>query len=396
MNSNFKLAAGYLAQTSSSPLNIEVSKAKGVYLWDKDDRRYIDLISGVCVNNLGHAHPAITKAIKKQIDNYSHVMVYGEILQEPQSKYAELLAKNLPENLNCTYFVNSGTEAVEGALKLAKRYSGKTKIIAFKNSYHGSTHGSLSVMGNEEYKNSFRPLLPDICFLEFNNTYDLKQITNNTAAVIIEPIQGESGVLPAQRKFLEKLKDRCLEKKTLLIFDEVQTGFGRTGSLFAFQQYGVIPDVLVLAKALGGSMPLGAFISSKKIMDTLTNNPALGHITTFGGHPVCCAAGYASLQTLLKSKIISKVKTKEKLFLSLLKHPLIQNVRSMGLMIALEFENVIVCNNLIKECINNGVIVDSFLHAPNALRIAPPLIISEKEIRDSSNILVKSMNVIIN
>jgi len=385
----------HLAQTSDSPIELEIEKAEGVYLYTSNGKKYFDLISGISVSNIGHRHPKVVESIKKQLDKYMYLMVYGEYIQSPQVKFAKLLSDNLPENLNCTYFVNSGSEAVEGALKLAKRYTGKTEIISFKNAYHGSTHGALSVMGNEDFKNSFRPLVPGVKFLEFNNINDLKKISKNTACVIVEPIQAEAGVIQPKNNFLIELRKKCDETDTLLIFDEIQTGFGRTGSLFCFSQYNVIPDIITFAKGMAGGMPLGAFISSKKIMEVFMDNPVLGHITTFGGHPVSCAAAIANLEVILNENIIENVNKKGELFKELISnHPLINSVRHKGLMMAFELDNFDVNKKFIKNCRKNGVIIDWFLFADNSFRIAPPLIISEQQIIEACKIIIKCLNEI--
>lgn len=381
----------HLAQTSDFPLSLEIVKAKGIYLFDKSGKKYADLISGISVSNLGHCHPQVISAIKAQLKKYTHLMVYGEYVQSPQVMLAKKISTLLPENLSSVYFVNSGAEATEGALKLAKRYTGRTEIISCKNAYHGSTHGALSVMGNESLKINFRPLLPDIRFIEFNNEKYLEHISEKTACVIIEPVQGENGVRIPLGNYLENLRKRCNETGALLIFDEAQTAFGRTGSMFAFEQFKVVPDILLLAKAFGGGMPVGAFVSSKKIMDSLKNNPALGHITTFGGHPVSCAAALAAINILKKEKLIQQVKRKEKLFRKYLKHPSIKEIRSMGLMLALEFETAEINQKIIRKCLENGVITDWFLFCDKAMRIAPPLTISDKEIENACKMILKSI-----
>ena len=380
----------HVAQTSPAPPALEIKSAKGIYLYGAGGKKYIDLISGISVSNAGHGNPKIVRAIKKQLDKHKYVMVYGEFILPSQTEYADLLVKHLPKKLNNVYFTSSGSEAIEGALKLAKRYTGRTEIIAFKNAYHGSTHGALSVMGNEMFKQAFRPLLPDVQFLEFNDEKDLEQISSRTACVIIEPVQGEAGLILPQNNFLKKLRKRCEETGAFLVFDEIQTGIGRTGSMFAFEKYKVIPDILCLAKAFGGGMPLGAFISSKEIMESLSNNPVLGHITTFGGHPVSCAAGMEAFKLVKSQK--SKVKKKGKLFRQLLKHPRIKEVRGEGLLLAVQFSNEEENKKIISRCIENGVITDWFLFRPDAMRIAPPLIISEKEIKIACEIILKSIN----
>jgi len=386
-----QLFLSHMAQTSESPLMLEIAQAKGMYLYGPEGKKYMDLISGISVSNLGHNNEDVVKAVKIQVEKYMHLMVYGEYIQTPQVAFAKLLTDHLPSNLQSVYFVNSGSEATEGALKLAKKYTGRSEIVYFKNSYHGSTHGALSVMGNDYYKRGYGPLLPGTQQLEYNRIDQLQMISEKMACVILEPIQAESGVTVPANEYMKLLRNRCDEMGALLILDEVQTGFGRTGSLFAFDQLNIVPDILLLAKSLGGGMPLGAFISSSKIMASLKTNPALGHITTFGGHPVSCAAGLASLNVLLASNVIDKVKLKEVLFRKLLVHPSIKKVRSKGLLISVEFENFETNKKIIDDCIANGVIVDWFLFAENCLRIAPPLIISEKEIETACQIIVNSI-----
>ena len=373
----------HLALPSAHTLALEIEKAEGIYLFDSDGKKYIDLVSGVSVSNVGHRHPMIIKAIKNQLDKYMHLMVYGKYIQTPQVDLATKLSENLPENLNSTYFVNSGSEAIEGALKLVKRYTGKTEIIAFKNGYHGGTHGALSLLGNEKLKYAFRPLLPNIQFLDFNNIEQLSKINKKTACVFIEPIQAEAGIILPEKDFLKKLRIRCDETNTLLVFDEIQVGFGRTGKLFCFENYEVTPDILCLAKAMGGGMPIGAFISSKEIMSSLTFNPELGHITTFGGHPVCCAAALANLKLLTESNIIENVNKKGELFINELKdNTAVKCFRQKGLMIAVELENEQIVSKLLELFVENGLIVDQFLFNSNSFRIAPPLIITETEIKE--------------
>jgi acetylornithine/N-succinyldiaminopimelate aminotransferase len=382
----------HLAQTSPAPLSLEIVKAKGVFLEDIQGKKYMDLISGIAVSSLGHGNSDVVKAIKKQADNYAHIMVYGEYIQAPQVKFAKKICDYLPKPLNSVYFVNSGSEAVEGALKLAKRYTGRTEIVYFKNAYHGSTHGSLSVMGDENLKGPFRPLLPNTHMLTFGSSKDLKQITKKTACVIIEPIQGEGGIIVPDKTFLQELRKRCSITKTLLIFDEIQTGMGHTGKLFAFEHYTVTPDILLLGKALGGGLPLGAFIADQTIMSHLSDNPALGHITTFGGHPLSCAAGDAALNFLIKSKLLRWIAGKEKLFRKLLKHKAIKEIRGKGLMLALQFSSDEQCRKVIEICLKNGIIVDWFLFCPSAIRICPPLTITEKEIKKACSIILSSIN----
>jgi len=326
-----QLFYNHVAQTSDSPIALEIEKAEGIYMYDNNGKKYIDLIAGVSVSNLGHRHPNVINAIKQQLDKYMHLMVYGEYIQTPQVEFAQLLVKQLPESLNNVYFVNSGSEANEGALKLAKRYTKRSEIIAFKNAYHGSTHGVLSVLGNEYFKQSFRPLVPGVKFIEFNNENDLSQITEKTACVIVEPVQAEAGIIVPENNYLQKLRQRCNQTGTLLIFDEIQTGFGRTGKLFAFQTYNVTPDIFTIAKGMGGGMPIGAFVANKKIMSAFKDNPVLGHITTFGGHPVSAAAAKANLETLLNENIIDNVNKKGELFRKLLVHNKIKSIRGVGL-----------------------------------------------------------------
>ncbi len=380
------------AQTTDFPLLLEFERAEGIYMYDKEGKAFIDLISGIGVSNLGHSNPYVINAIKNQLDKYMHLMVYGEYVQTPQVKFAEKLVSLLPAHLQSVYFINSGGEAVEGALKLAKRYTGRHQIIACKNSYHGSTHGALSVMGNEEFKQAYRPLLPGVNFVNFNSIADLDFITNKTACVIIETVQGEAGIRVPDIAYMQALRNRCNETGTLLILDEIQAAFGRIGKLFAFQYFGIEPDILLLAKALGGGMPVGAFISSNEIMGALKENPILGHITTFGGHPVCCAAGLAALEVLLDEKLVDGVAEKEALFKKLLVHPAIKQVRGKGLMLAAEFESFELNKKIIDRCIENGVITDWFLHCSNSMRIAPPLIITGIQIEKACAVILEAIN----
>jgi acetylornithine/N-succinyldiaminopimelate aminotransferase len=380
MLTNRQLFLQHLAQTSSSPLMLEIERAEGVFMYGPSGEKYLDLISGVSVSNTGHRHPKVVQAVKEQVDAYMHLMVYGEIIQNPQVKYAEYLVKFLPETLDCCYFVNSGSEAVEGALKLAKRFTGRSKIVSFRNSYHGSTHGALSVQGGEQFRNAFRPLLPDTFQAEFNDHDSLRTIDNKTACVIIEPIQGEAGVIIPDPGFLESVREKCTKTGTLLIFDEIQTGFGRTGHMFAIDRFKVVPDILLLAKALGGGMPLGAFISSREIMSSLMTNPPLGHITTFGGHPVCCAAGLASMKILTEENLVTSCPQKSKLFKNLLTHKLIWEVRGEGLMLAVKLAHPGYVKYAIAKAPEFGLVLDYFLFCEDAFRIAPPLIINEEEI----------------
>lgn len=394
MNSR-QLFQQHIAPTSEDPMLLHVSKAQGDLLYDKEGNEYIDLIGGISVCNVGHCHPKVVAAVKEQSEKYLHVMVYGEVVQSPQVQYAKLLADHLPENLSSVYFTNSGAEAVEGAMKLAKRITGRVEIVACHNSYHGSTQGALSILGDEYWRNAYRPLLPGIRHIRHNNMEDLACVSSQTACVIIEPVQAEAGVLVPEKKWMQALRKRCNETGTLLIFDEIQTGFGRTGTLWAFEKFGVVPDVLLLGKALGGGMPLGAFISSKENMHHLAVNPVLGHITTFGGHPVCCAAGLAAMNVLLQEKLTEEVCAKEKLFLKLLQNPHIKTVRSAGLMIAVELENFEKVKSVIQYCLVRGashrVFTDWFLFAPNCIRIVPPLNISEEKIISACDTLLAAI-----
>jgi acetylornithine/N-succinyldiaminopimelate aminotransferase len=380
MFTNRQLFLRHIGQTSSTPMLLEIVRAEGVFMYGPDGKKYLDLISGVSVSNTGHCHPKVVAAVKNQAESYMHLMVYGEIIQSPQVKYAERLAGILPPELNTCYFVNSGSEAVEGALKLAKKFTGRSRIISFKNSYHGSTHGALSIQGSELYRNAFRPLLPDTFQIGFNDEKSLVAIDRNTACVIIEPVQGEAGVIYPENAFLEKIRERCNSTGALLIFDEIQTGFGRTGCMFAIDRFGVVPDILLLAKALGGGMPLGAFISSNEIMSALVSNPPLGHITTFGGHPVCCAAGLASLNVIIEENLVETCNSKSELLKKELLHPLISEVRGEGLLLAVQLTDPEYVKFVIAHAPEFGLILDYFLFCNNAFRIAPPLIISEDEI----------------
>ncbi len=391
---NRQLFLQYVAQTSDAPMALEIVKAKGMYMWDAGGKQYLDLIAGISVCNIGHCHPAVVKAIGEQAETYMHLLVYGEFVQSPQVAYAKYLTDHLPAALNSVYFTNSGSEATEGAMKLAKRHTGRTEIIAFKNSYHGSTQGSLSIIGDEYWRNAFRPLLPDVQHLQHNSMDMLGSITERTACVIAETIQAEGGVLAPQKEWLQALRRRCTETGALLVLDEIQCGFGRNGTLWAFEQYGVIPDILLLGKALGGGMPLGAFIAGREVMWSLTNQPVLGHITTFGGHPVACAAGLAGMKALIEENMMAGIPGKEKLFLELLKHPNIKAVRSRGLMLALELEDFPAVQKVIAHCIANGVITDWFLFAANCIRIVPPLIISEEEIRKACGVLLAGLDTL--
>jgi acetylornithine/succinyldiaminopimelate/putrescine aminotransferase len=387
---NRQIFLNHIGQTSPDPLALEIVRAKDCNLYDLKGKTYIDLIGGISVCNIGHSNPKVIKAIQQQADNFMHVMVNGELILSPQTAYARALVENLPPSLNSVFFTTSGTEATEGAMKLAKRFTGRTHIAAFKNSYHGSTQGSLSILGDEYWRNAFRPLLPAIVHLEYNHFDCLELITEETACVIAETIQAEAGVIVPEKEWIQALRKKCTDTGTLLVLDEIQCGFGRNGTLWAFEQFDIVPDVLLLGKALGGGMPLGAFIADKKIMDCLTNNPVLGHINTFGGHPVCCAAGLAAFEVLKENKLAEKVLEKEKLFLSNLTNISgIKKIRSRGLMIALQFGSFEQNKKVIDGLLEEGVFTDWFLFAPECLRIVPPLIITEDEIRTSSEAIKK-------
>lgn len=381
----------HIAQTSPAPIGLEIISASGNYLTAADGRQYLDLIGGISVCNMGHCHPTVVAAIKKQAETYLHVMVYGELVQSPQVAYAQLLASHLPAGLDCVYFTNSGAEATEGAIKLARRLTGRTEIIACNNSYHGATLGALSVMGDEYWRNAFRPLLPGVWHYDYNSSALIDAINGDTACVIIETVQAEAGVIEPQQQWLQQLRNRCTETGTLLIFDEIQCGFGRTGKLWGFEHYNITPDILMLGKALGGGMPLGAFIASHSQMQSLTANPVLGHITTFGGHPVSCAAGMASMQVLLEEHMVGAVQAKEQLFRQLLVHPAIKAVRSKGLLIAVELENPDKVLHTLTLCLEKGLFSDWFLFAANCIRIAPPLTITEAEIKTACDIILASL-----
>jgi acetylornithine/succinyldiaminopimelate/putrescine aminotransferase len=383
-----------LAQTTPAPYDITISHAEGLYLYSPDGKRYADLISGIGVSALGHRHPYVIDAIKKQLDKHLHVMVYGEFIQSTPNLLAHKLTTLLPPNLNCTYLVNSGTEANEGALKLAKRYTGRTEIISFRKSYHGSTHGSMSVSGNEIKKQAFRPLLPDVKFLQFNKAEDLVQITEKTACVIMETVQGDAGVRVPSPTFIRALRKRCSEVGALLILDEIQCGMGRTGKMFAFEHYGIVPDILTVGKAFGGGLPIAAFISDRKIMETLTHDPMLGHITTFGGNPVCCASALATLEVIENENLLATVESKGILFESLLKHKLIKEVRRIGLMFAIDFDSAERVNTIVEKLKARGIISYWFLSHPYSFRIAPPLTITENEIKESCETILAVLDTL--
>lgn len=386
----------HVGQTSDAPLAIDMVKASGCRMWDADGKEYIDLIGGISVCNIGHCHPRVVDAVTRQASQYMHLMVYGELIESPQVSYAQKLAAHLPEQLDAVYFTSSGTEATEGAMKLAKRITGRPNIAAFHESYHGSTQGALSVMGSEYWRNAFRPLLPGIMHLQHNDMKELERIDETVACVIAEPIQAERGVMVPDKAWMKALRHRCTETGAMLVLDEIQTGFGRTGSLFAFEQFDIIPDILLLGKALGGGMPLGAFVAAKENMDAFTHHPVLGHITTFGGHPVCCAAGEAALDVLMDEQLINGVQNKSELFRTLMVHPLIRSFRSAGMLMAVEFEGWDINKAVIDECIRKGVFTDWFLFASHCLRLAPPLTISEQEIRQAAAIILEACDTVMN
>ena len=389
---NRQLFFQHLAQTSDKPIGIEVASAKGVYIVDVNGKAFIDMIAGFSVCNIGHSHPAVIQAIQEQTEKYMHVIVYGEFVQAPQVQYAKHLTSLLPEALQCVYFTNSGAEATEGAMKLAKRVTGRTKIVSFKGAYHGSTQGALSVMGDEYFKNAFRPLLPDIVQLRYNHLEDIELIDNTVACVLVELVQAETGVTPAHKEWVTALRKKCDALCILLIVDEIQSGFGRTGTLFAFEQYEIVPDVLLVGKALGGGLPLGAFITSTKMMSTLTENPVLGHITTFGGNPVSCAAGNAALNVLQNSGWIGSVKEKEQYLIQHLQHPAILHRNHIGLWMSLQFESAVLTKKIASACIENGIITDWFLFAEDRIRIAPPLSITIDELAIAIEKILASIN----
>ncbi len=391
MLSNRQIFLHHVAQTSAAPLMLEIERAEGLYMYGTDGRRYLDLISGIGVSHLGHSHPQVVRAVQEQAARYMHLMVYGEFVEAPQTAFAKALTDILPPSLDAVYFTNSGAEATEGAMKLAKRYTGRTQFVHFKNSYHGSTQGALSVIGDEYFRNAFRPLLPDILSLRYGNIEDLDQISCRTAAVIIDPVQAESGVTIPSVNYMQRLREVCTATGVLLILDEAQTAFGRCGAMFTFEQYGIVPDILLLAKAFGGGMPLGAFIADRKIMHSLTDQPVLGHITTFGGHPVSCAAGLAALEVLQKEKLVEQVEAKGALFEKLLQHPKIRSIRRRGLMMALEFDTYEQNKSIIDRCISKSILTDWFLFAPHCMRIGPPLIITHDEIVSACKIILDAI-----
>lgn len=391
--SHKELFLRHVAQTSQAPIGIEMVKAEGVYLYGADGQQYIDLIAGFSVANIGHSHPAVVKAVQTQAAEYMHLIVYGEFIQQPQVAYAKLLTEYLPPSLNCVYFTNSGTEATEGAMKLAKRVTGRTRIISFNNSYHGSTQGALSVMGGEYWRNAFRPLLPDVLHLEYGSAEALGAIDHSVACVIMETVQAEAGVKAPDAAWIQAVRKKCDEHCVLLILDEIQSGFGRTGKLWAFEHFGIVPDILLLGKALGGGMPLGAFIADQRLLSTLTHDPVLGHITTFGGHPVSCAAGKAAFEVLLASHWMQ---TEPQLITTLAntlqQHPLVKAVHQFGAWMAVEFADDATAQSIIHRAVKQGLITDWFLFAPNCMRIAPPLCISSEEIQTVTQKLLEVLN----
>ncbi len=389
---NRNLFLAHLAQTTDFPLAIEVVKAEGVYLYGHNGERYLDLISGIGVSNIGHRHPKVTAAIHQQVDTYLHLMVYGEYIQSPQTLLAKALVDTLPPSLDNVYLVNSGSEAIEGALKLAKRYTSRRELISCTNAYHGSSHGALSVGGNELFKRAYRPLLPGTSQIFYGSFSDLAKITSDTAAVVIETIQGEAGIRVACTAYFQALRTRCTEVGALLILDEIQAGFGRTGTFWAFEQFDIVPDILVCAKGMGGGMPIGAFIANKELMGVFKNNPLLGHITTFGGHPVSAAASLATLKVLQEENLIEQVAAKASLFRSLLIHPQIKAIRNQGLMMALEFESFDVLKPIIDRAINLGVITDWFLFCDDSMRIAPPLTITPEQIQEACALILQAID----
>ncbi len=377
----YELFHRYMAQTSCFPMGLEADRAEGMYVYDGRGKAYLDLISGIAVSSLGHRHPAVMAAIQAQLDRYMHLMVFGEFVQSPQTDLAAILCSYLPPSLDNVYFVNSGSEAIEGAVKLAKRFTGRRKILAFSDAYHGSSHGALSLTGNERLKSAFRPLLPGIIHLPYNSLPELEQIDESIACVVVEPIQGEAGARVAEPEFLRRLRQKCDETGALLIMDEIQSGLGRTGRLWAFEHYGVLPDILCIAKAFGGGLPLGAFVSGRHIMRKLTQHPVLGHITTFGGNPVCAAAALASFREITNASLWTRAAELEPLFRDLLKHPGIMEVRGKGLMLAVRFDGFETNKRVIDACLEKGIITDWFLFADDCLRIAPPLLITDEQVR---------------
>lgn len=391
LSTNRSAFFNHVAQTSNAPLAIEITHAEGVFMY-ANDKKYYDCISGISVSNLGHSNAKINEAVKLQLDKHAHLMVYGELIQSPQAQLAERLSQLLPPSLNTIYFVNSGSEAIEGAMKLAKRFTKRHRFVALKNAYHGSTQGALSLMSDAYFSHAFAPLLPGITFIEQNEVEQISYIDESIAAVFVEPVMGEKGYEPCSREFLSALRKRCNETGTLLIYDEIQSGYGRTGKLFAFEHDNILPDILVLAKGFGGGLPLGAFIASDTIMSVLKDNPVLGHITTFGGHPVSCAASLAALNCIIEDGLLSQIESKEALFRSLLKHEKIKKISGKGLMLALHFEDEVFCRNVIDACVSSGLLIDWFLFAPDKIRLAPPLIIEERHIQDICGIILENIS----
>ncbi|MEO9873074.1 aspartate aminotransferase family protein [Ekhidna sp.] len=392
MPSHRQLFLNHLAQTSDAPLMLEMVSAEGIYMTDVDDKKYLDLISGIGVSNVGHRHPKVIKAIKDQVDKHLHVMVYGEFVQSPQVRLAEALSKTLPNKIDSVYLVNSGSEAIEGAMKLAKRYTGRSELVACHNAYHGSSHGALSLTGSESFKRNYRPLLPGVSHVRFGCIDDLNKITSETAAFVIETVQGEAGLKVGSQDYWKAVRDRCSLTGALLILDEIQCGFGRTGKFWAFEHYGIEPDIIVSAKGMGGGMPIGSFMASKELMHVFTENPVLGHISTFGGHPVSSAAALATLEVIQEEDLLDNVAEKELLFHTLLKHPKIKAIRSKGLMMAVEFESYDVLKPIIDRAIELGVVTDWFLFNDQSMRIAPPLIITKDEIKKACKIILQAIN----
>lgn len=382
----------HVAQTSPTPMALEIVRAEGSFLYDRDGREYIDLIGGISVANTGHRHPAVLEAIRQQLDAYLHIMVYGEFVESPQVQYAKLLADHLPPELNAVYFTNSGAEAVEGAMKLAKRSTGRVKILAFNHSYHGSTQGALSILGSEYWRNAYRPLLPGIIHADYNSFDSLSLIEDDVACVVAETIQAEAGIIAPSIEWMQALRRKCTEVGALLVLDEIQCGFGRTGSLWGFQQFDIVPDILLLGKALGGGLPLGAFIASRELMSVFTENPVLGHITTFGGHPLSCAAGLAAMRVLLEEGYFEKAASKEQLVRSHLVHPSIRSIRSRGFWMAIEFDSFETNKRVIDACQAGGVLTDWFLFAPECLRISPPLMMDEATLLRALGIINNALN----
>lgn len=395
MISNRELFLRNTAQTSNSPRLVEIAKAEGIYLYGPDGQQYMDLVSGFNVSNIGHRHPKVIEAIQQQLDKYLHVTVYGEFVQAPQVQFATELLACLPASFGSVYLTNSGAESVEGAMKLAKKFTGRRQIIAARKAYHGSTQGALSLIGNEDYHRAYAPLLPEISFIDFGAIADLNLITQDTAAVIIEPIQGEAGVRVPTAEYMQALRAKCTEMGTLLIFDEIQTGFGRTGKMFAFEHFGIVPDVLMLAKGIGGGMPLGAFVAPKHLMDVFKDNPMLGHITTFGGHPVSCAAALASLAVIQEEKLVEQVAAKANHFRKALDIPQIKEIRGLGLMMCLQLETFDQVYSVSNYCAARGVMIDWYLHCETALRLAPPLTISAAEIDQACAVILAGIREVI-